>query len=46
MNGFYPAMRQAFVEAGAEVRYLVCEFDEAALCKLRQNCSLATRDPA
>ena len=29
INGFYPAMRQQFVEAGAEVRYLVCEFEEA-----------------
>ena len=25
LNGFYPAMRQAYVEDGAEVRYLVCE---------------------
>jgi len=31
VNGFYPAMRQAFVAEGAEVRYLVCEFDEAKL---------------
>lgn len=31
INGFYPAMRQAFVEAGAEVRYLVCGFEEARL---------------
>lgn len=27
LNGFYPAMRQAFVEEGASVRYMVCEFD-------------------
>ena len=31
LNGFYPAMRQSFVEDGAEVRYLVCEFDESEL---------------
>ena len=31
LNGFYPAMRQAYVEPGAEVRYLVCEWEEADL---------------
>ncbi len=31
INGFYPAMRQAFVTPGASVRYLVCEWDEADL---------------
>ncbi|KAL1521952.1 hypothetical protein AB1Y20_021598 [Prymnesium parvum] len=31
LNGFYPAMRQAFVAPGAEVRYLVCEFREEEL---------------
>ena len=31
LNGFYPAMRQAYIEDGAEVRYLVCEWDEAEL---------------
>jgi len=31
INGFYPAMRQAFVEPGATVRYLVCEWEEEAL---------------
>ena len=31
LNGFYPAMRQAYVQDGAEVRYLVCEWDEAEL---------------
>mmetsp|Transcript_23431 Transcript_23431/g.76261 ORF Transcript_23431/g.76261 Transcript_23431/m.76261 type:complete len:299 (-) Transcript_23431:215-1111(-) len=31
VNGFYPAMRQAFVAPGAEVRYLVCEWDQALL---------------
>jgi len=31
VNGFYPAMRQAFVEPDAAVRFMVCEFDEDAL---------------
>ena len=31
VNGFYPAMRQAFVEPEAEVRYMVCEWDEGEL---------------
>ena len=31
VNGFYPAMRQAFVAPGAEGRYLVCEWDQALL---------------
>ena len=31
VNGFYPAMREAFVADGAEVRYLVCEFEEDVL---------------
>jgi len=31
LNGFYPAMRHSYVSPGAEVRWLVCEFDEAAL---------------
>lgn len=31
LNGFYPAMRQSYVADGAEVRYLVCEWDEASL---------------
>jgi len=31
LNGFYPAMRQAYVEESAEVRYLVCEWEEAEL---------------
>ena len=31
LNGFYPAMRQAYVADGSEVRYLVCEWNEADL---------------
>jgi len=31
INGFYPAMRQKFVEDGASVRCMVCEWDEAQL---------------
>jgi len=47
INGFYPAMRQQFVEPNAEVRYLVCEFDEAELSwrSFRQQVIGAT-DPA
>ena len=44
VNGFYPAMRQAFVEPTAEVRYMVCEWDEAELSwsAFRQQCIGAT----
>jgi hypothetical protein len=31
LNGFYPAMRHSFVSDGAEVRYLVVEWEEEAL---------------
>ena len=31
INGFYPAMRQAFVAPGASIRYMVCEWEESEL---------------
>ena len=31
LNGFYPAMRQACVEDGASVRYMVCEWEQEKL---------------
>lgn len=47
INGFYPAMRQAFVEPSASVRYMVCEWDEGELSwsAFRQQVIGAT-DPA
>ncbi|KAL3916518.1 MAG: hypothetical protein SGPRY_006785 [Prymnesium sp.] len=47
INGFYPAMREAFIKPGAQVRFMVCEFSESELSwqDFRQKVIGAT-DPA